>query len=129
MKTFIVIVVTVALACSSFALAQETRTPEEAGPSLWDREYEQNWKMYSDAPTTLAIMRWYLMVPPSTNIIGIPVANWQRRAVFDTKAQCQSARLKLIEHPPVGGSYHAWNPPQCVSSGDLSFSSHETPTR
>jgi hypothetical protein len=28
MKTFTVIAVTLALACSSFALAQETRTPE-----------------------------------------------------------------------------------------------------
>jgi hypothetical protein len=128
MKTFMVIAVTVALACSSFALAQETQKPEEAGPSLWDRTYEQNWEML-EGPATLAIMKWYLMVPPSTNIIGLPVANWQRRAVFDTKAQCQSARLKLIEHPPVGGSYHAWNPPQCVSSGDPRLSSHETPTR
>jgi hypothetical protein len=128
MKTFTVIAVTLALACWSFALAQETRKPEEAGPSLWDRTYEQNWEML-EGPATLAIMKWYLMVPPSTNIIGLPVANWQRRAVFDTKAQCQSARLKLIEHPPVGGSYHAWDPPQCVSSGDPRLSSHETPTR
>jgi hypothetical protein len=128
MKTFMVIAVTVALACSSFALAQETQKPEEAGPSLWDRTYEQNWEML-EGPATLAIMKWYLIVPPSTNIIGLPVANWQRRAVFDTKAQCQSARLKLIEHPPVGGSYHAWDPPQCVSSGDPRLSSHETPTR
>jgi hypothetical protein len=118
MKNFRVIAVTLALACSSFALAQETRKPEEAGASLWDRTYEQSWEMYTNGPTTLAIMGWYLMVPPSTNIIGIPVANWHRRAVFDTKAQCQSARLKLIEHIPVGGSYHDWNPPRCVSSDD-----------
>jgi hypothetical protein len=129
MKTFTVIAVTLALACWSFALAQETRKPEEAGPSLWDRTYEQNWEMLSDGPATLAIMRWYLMVPPSPFLIGIPVANWQRRAAFDTKAQCHSARLKLIAHPPVGEFYYPWNPPQCVSFGDPRLSSHETPTR
>ena len=118
MKTFAVIAVTMALACSSFALAQEMRKPGEAGPSLWDRSYKEYWEMSEDRLNTLTIMRWCLMVPPSTNIIGIPVANWQRRAVFDTKAQCQSARLKLIEHPPVGKSDHAWNPRRCVSSDD-----------
>ena len=128
MKAFTVITVTVALACSSFALAQETRTPEETGPSLWDRTYEQNWEMYTDGPATLAITRWYLMVPPPY-FIGIPMAHWKRRGVFDTKAQCQSERLKLIQQPPKGVSYHDWNlrvdwnHPQCVSSDDPRLSS------
>jgi hypothetical protein len=33
---------------------------------------------------------WYLMVPPRY-VIGIPMANWERRAVFDTKAKCENA--------------------------------------
>jgi hypothetical protein len=117
MKTFTVIAVTVALACSSFALAQETRKPEEAAPSLWDRTYEQNWEMYANGPATLTIMGWYLMVPRPF-IIGAPMANWQRRAVFDTKTHCQSARLKLIQHPQEGVRYYDSNSPQCVVSDD-----------
>ena len=117
METFAVIAITAALACSSFALAQETRKPEEAGQSLWDRTYEQSWGMAKEGPNTLAIMGWYLIVPPAF-FIGIPMAHWKRRAVFDTKAQCQSARLKLVEHTPVGGSYHDWNPPRCISTDD-----------
>jgi hypothetical protein len=131
MKPFAVIAVTVALACSSFALAQETRKSEEAGPSLWDRTYEQSWEMYTNGPATLALVGWYLIVPPPY-YIGIGMANWQRRGVFDNKAQCQSARLNLIQHPPgdvdVRG-YFDWNYPQCVSSDDPRLSSHETPTR
>lgn len=117
MKTFAVIAVIVALACSSFALAQETRKPEEAGPFFWGRTYERSWEMYTNGPATLAITRWYLMVP-RPYIIGVPMANWQRRAVFDTKAQCQSARLKLIQHPQEGVRYYDWNSPQCVVSDD-----------
>lgn len=65
----------------------------------------------------LALVGWYLMVP-HPYFIGIPIANWQRRAVFDTKAQCQTERLKLIQHPPKNLSYPSWNQPQCVSSDD-----------
>lgn len=65
----------------------------------------------------LALVGWYLMVPPPY-YIDIPMAHWQRRAVFDTKAQCQIGRVNLIQHPPKGVRYYDWNYPQCVSSDD-----------
>jgi hypothetical protein len=66
----------------------------------------------------IALTGWYLMVPSSPYFIGIPIANWQRRPVFDNKAQCQIWRLNLIQHPPKDLSYPSWDQPQCVSSDD-----------
>jgi hypothetical protein len=50
----------------------------------------------------LALVGWYLMVPPRY-VIGIPMANWDRRAVFETKAECESATT-LVREPGGGKS-------------------------
>jgi hypothetical protein len=83
-------------------------------------------RLYHIAAFVLA--GWYLMVPPRY-LIGIPMANWERRAVFDTKAKCESATTPLDAgmgryYPPwtitdPGPSYYPQlNSPQCVSSDD-----------
>jgi hypothetical protein len=75
----------------------------------------------------LGLVVWYLMVPPRY-LIGIPEANWEHRAVFDTKAECESATT-LVRSPggrtipwtitnPGPGYYPELNSPQCVSSDD-----------
>ena len=77
----------------------------------------------------LTLVIWHLMVPPP-NYVGIPMANCERRAVFDSKARCES-----VATPPVrrlfGGGTIPWtitNPdpdyepygnfPKCASSED-----------
>ena len=65
----------------------------------------------------LALVGWYLLWPPGY-FLGIPIAKWHRRAVFDNKAQCQIWRLNLIQHPPEHLRFPPWNQPQCVSSDD-----------
>jgi len=76
----------------------------------------------------LALVGWYLMVPPP-NYIGIPMANWPRRAVFDSKAQCESVFAVHVKRPgggtvllpyknPFPDYDPNWNWPQCVSSDD-----------
>jgi hypothetical protein len=47
----------------------------------------------------LALVGWYLIMPPG-DLIGIPMPNWQRRAVFDSKTQCEIWRWNSIRHPP-----------------------------
>jgi hypothetical protein len=74
----------------------------------------------------LALTGWYLMVPPRY-VIGIPMANWERRAAFDTKAKCENAATlvqgilpsaDLTITNPGPGYDPQLNSPQCVSSGD-----------
>jgi hypothetical protein len=69
-----------------------------------------------------AVAGWYLMVP-RPNYIGIPVANRERRAVFDSKAQCESVFHVYVRRPgrdknPFPDYDPNWNWPQCVSSDD-----------
>ena len=81
-------------------------------------------KLHHAAALALAV--WYLMVPPR-RFFGIPIANWERRAVYDTKAQCESVFTPRAGRPfgkgplPPGdpfADYPYWNYPQCVSSDD-----------
>jgi hypothetical protein len=74
----------------------------------------------------LGLVVWYLMVPPRY-VIGIPMANWERRAVFDTKAKCENAATlvqgilppdDLTIANPGPGYDPQLNSPQCVSSDD-----------
>jgi hypothetical protein len=65
---------------------------------------------------------------PPPNYIGITMANWERRAVFDSKAQCESVATPRVGRP-FGRGKMPWtitspgpdhdlyrNFPQCVSS-------------
>jgi hypothetical protein len=71
----------------------------------------------------LALVAWYLLVPPS-NLIGIPMANWQLVGVFDSKAACESNRLRLADRPSrivtnPGPAYQPErNPARCASTDD-----------
>jgi hypothetical protein len=66
---------------------------------------------------------WYLEVPPP-NYIGIPIANWERRGVFDSKAQCESVfhvyitrgrtKILLPNKNPFPDYDPNWNWPQCI---------------
>jgi hypothetical protein len=80
----------------------------------------------------LELVVWYLMVP-APRYIGIPMANWERRAVFDSKAQCESVATPRVRRLFGGGTITwtitnpglnydpNWNSPQCVSSDDPRF--------
>jgi hypothetical protein len=76
----------------------------------------------------VAVVVWYLIMPPPY-VIGIPIANWHRRAVFDSKAQCDSVFHVYVRRPggekvllpyknPFPDYDPNWNWPQCVSSDD-----------
>jgi hypothetical protein len=43
-----------------------------------------------------ALALWYLVVPPP-NYVGIPMANWERRAIFDSKACQPVAALRPVQ--------------------------------
>jgi hypothetical protein len=80
----------------------------------------------------LAVVVWYLMVPPS-DVIGIPMANWERAGVFETKGQCEKVATPRLRRLFSGGTIPwtitnpginygpNWNSPKCVSSDDPRF--------
>jgi len=75
----------------------------------------------------LAAVVWYLIMPPPY-VIGIPMANWERRGVFESKAQCERAATPQLRRWFGGGTIPRTitnpgpgydpqlNSPQCVSS-------------
>jgi hypothetical protein len=52
----------------------------------------------------IALVGWYLMVPPP-NVRGILMTSWKRRAVFDTKAQRESAATGWSRQRGILGAY------------------------
>jgi hypothetical protein len=61
--------------------------------------------------STLAIVVWYLMIPP----IGIdnkvdakaPLSRWRASVKFDSGHQCQDSLKDAIEHPTTPAEYQA----------------------
>jgi hypothetical protein len=57
----------------------------------------------------LALVGWALMIPPAkgfdidtqtqSDLLSIPVWNWERVAFFDWEEQCLLARDKMIDDP------------------------------
>ena len=71
----------------------------------------------------VALAGWILAEPPPF-AIGIPMANWQLVGVFDSKAACESNRLRLADRPSrivtnPGPAYQPErNPARCASTDD-----------
>jgi len=77
----------------------------------------------------LALVGWYLMVPPLRSKgssecyeANAPISQWQRIEAFDTAEQCKAASTKsALWHKQHGldcGLASAWLDAQCIESDD-----------
>jgi hypothetical protein len=68
-------------------------------------------EMKSRHATALAIVAWYLMIPP----IGVdnkvdtraPLLEWRKSVKFDSEQQCEEALKDVIQHPTTPDEYQA----------------------
>jgi len=68
--------------------------------------------------TALALVGWYLMVPPSVSrnlaLVYTPLSEWKIVDTFDSESACQQMLTKLIEKMPNT----AVDTARCVPSDD-----------
>jgi hypothetical protein len=67
--------------------------------------------MKSRHAIALAIVAWYLMIPPidATNKIDVkaPLLTWRKSMKFDSQDQCEDSLKDVIEHPTTPAEYQA----------------------
>ena len=60
---------------------------------------------------SLAIVAWYLMIPPidATNKVdaNAPMITWRKSVKFDSRDQCVQSLKDVIEHPTTPAEYQA----------------------
>ena len=67
--------------------------------------------MKSRHTTALAIVAWYLMIPPidATNKVDAkaPMITWRQSVKFDSRDQCVQSLKDVVEHPTTPAEYQA----------------------
>ncbi len=61
--------------------------------------------------TALAIVAWYLMIPPIGADYKVdaraPMLEWRKSVKFDSEQQCEESLKDVIEHPTTPDEYQA----------------------
>lgn len=69
----------------------------------------------------LALMGWYLMMPPGDS--NAPIARWHLIASFDTARECWAEQKQELDyyqdpkHPDVN-TWAQWNTAECIATDD-----------
>jgi hypothetical protein len=67
--------------------------------------------MKSHHAAALAIVAWYLMIPPigADNKVDAhaPLSTWRKSVKFDSEQQCEESLKDLIQHPTTPDEYQA----------------------
>ncbi len=67
--------------------------------------------MTSRHATALAIVAWYLMIPPIGADYKVdaraPMLEWRRSVKFDSEKECEASLKDVIQHPTTPDEYQA----------------------